>query len=226
MQGHDMALDPGSRAPFLIREEAVLDTWFSSALWPFSTLGWPDETPELKRYYPTDVLVTGFDIIFFWVAPMMMMGLHFMKEAPLHTVYIHALVPVGAGAEAAEASRRFGSIDAGSSVHLSFGIVYCDWSRELSNPVLRGPDGPAKTETQAMVAFVRDQILALLHPFMPFVTEELWSLTAEAGVARERLLALAPWPLLSELEDVAAEAEFGWVVDVITAMRSFRTEMH
>ena len=74
------------------RDEDVLDTWFSSALWPFSTLGWPDETPELKRFYPTSVLVTGFDIIFFWVARMMMMGLHFMKEVPFHDVYIHALV--------------------------------------------------------------------------------------------------------------------------------------
>ena len=74
------------------RDEDVLDTWFSSALWPFSTLGWPENTPELKRYYPTSVLVTGFDIIFFWVARMMMMGLHFMKEVPFHTVYIHALV--------------------------------------------------------------------------------------------------------------------------------------
>ena len=76
----------------LKRDEDVLDTWFSSALWPFSTLGWPDKTPELKRYYPTSVLVTGFDIIFFWVARMMMMGLHFMKEVPFHDVYIHALV--------------------------------------------------------------------------------------------------------------------------------------
>jgi valyl-tRNA synthetase len=77
----------------------VLDTWFSSALWPFSTLGWPDETPELERYYPTDVLVTGFDIIFFWVARMMMMGLHFMKAVPFHTVYIHALVRDEKGAK-------------------------------------------------------------------------------------------------------------------------------
>jgi valyl-tRNA synthetase len=76
----------------LTRDEDVLDTWFSSALWPFSTLGWPDKTPELARYYQTDVLVTGFDIIFFWVARMMMMGLHFMKEEPFHTVYVHALV--------------------------------------------------------------------------------------------------------------------------------------
>src|SRR6185369_3784342 len=91
-QARDMALDPEKRAPFLMRDEDVLDTWFSSALWPFSTLGWPDQTAELARFYPTDVLVTGFDIIFFWVARMMMMGLHFMKEVPFRTVYIHALV--------------------------------------------------------------------------------------------------------------------------------------
>src|SRR3546814_351801 len=81
--GHDVELS---------RDEDVLDTWFSSALWPFSTLGWPDQTPELERYYPGDVLITGFDIIFFWVARMMMMGIHFMGEVPFHTVYIHALV--------------------------------------------------------------------------------------------------------------------------------------
>ena len=83
----------------MTRDEDVLDTWFSSALWPFSTLGWPDETPELERYYPTNVLVTGFDIIFFWVARMMMMGLHFMKEVPFKTVYIHALVRDEKGAK-------------------------------------------------------------------------------------------------------------------------------
>src|SRR6202043_3127779 len=87
-----IATSDDRRASFLTRDEDVLDTWFSSALWPFSTLGWPDEAPELKRYYPTSALVTGFDIIFFWVARMMMMGLHFMKEVPFHTVYIHALV--------------------------------------------------------------------------------------------------------------------------------------
>ena len=87
------------RATFLKRDEDVLDTWFSSALWPFSTLGWPDETPELKRYYPTNALVTGFDIIFFWVARMMMMGLHFMKEVPFRDVYIHALVRDERGAK-------------------------------------------------------------------------------------------------------------------------------
>src|SRR4029077_9690980 len=81
-QAREMAEDPEKRAPFLLRDEHVLDTWFSSGLWPFTTLGWPDQTPELERYYPTNVLVTGFDIIFFWVARMMMLGLHFMKEVP------------------------------------------------------------------------------------------------------------------------------------------------
>ena len=98
-QGREMALDRNKRDGFITRDEDVLDTWFSSALWPFSTLGWPDETPEVKRYYPTNVLVTGFDIIFFWVARMMMMGLHFMKEAPFSTVYIHALVRDEKGAK-------------------------------------------------------------------------------------------------------------------------------
>ncbi len=98
-QGREMALDRNKREGFITRDEDVLDTWFSSALWPFSTLGWPDDTPEVKRYYPTDVLVTGFDIIFFWVARMMMMGLHFMKEVPFSTVYIHALVRDEKGAK-------------------------------------------------------------------------------------------------------------------------------
>src|SRR5437660_4115950 len=87
-----MAQDPAKREGFITRDEDVLDTWFSSGLWPFSTLGWPDKTPELVRYYPTDVLVTGFDIIFFWVARMMMQGIHFMGDVPFRTVYIHALV--------------------------------------------------------------------------------------------------------------------------------------
>ncbi len=321
MQGHDMALDPDSRAPFLIRDEDVLDTWFSSALWPFSTLGWPDETPELARYYPTNTLVTGFDIIFFWVARMMMMGLHFMKDVPFRTVYIHALVRDEKGAkmskskgnvidplvlideygadalrftlaamaaqgrdiklaksrvegyrnfatklwnacrfaemngcatlpgfmpqeaaetlnrwiaheaartvrEVTEAIEAYRFNDAASAVYRFVWNVYCDWYLELAKPVLLGPDSEAKTETQAMVAFVRDHILALLHPFMPFITEELWAVTAEGGVARGDLLTLSPWPLLLDLEDEAAEAEIGWVVDLITAIRSVRTEMN
>src|ERR1700740_2860402 len=98
-QGAEMARDPARREGFITRDEDVLDTWFSSGLWPFSTLGWPDDDTDVKRYYPTDVLVTGFDIIFFWVARMMMMGLHFMKEAPFPTVYIHALVRDEKGAK-------------------------------------------------------------------------------------------------------------------------------
>src|ERR1700689_1931810 len=102
-EGHDIAPDPEGRSRFardyIKRDEDVLDTWFSSALWPFSTLGWPDETPELKRFYPTSTLVTGFDIIFFWVARMMMMGLHFMKDVPFHDVYIHRLVRDASGAK-------------------------------------------------------------------------------------------------------------------------------
>jgi valyl-tRNA synthetase len=320
MQGHDMALDPASRAPFLIRDEDVLDTWFSSALWPFSTLGWPDRSAALDRYYPTDVLVSGFDIIFFWVARMMMMGLHFMHKVPFSTVYIHALVRDEKGAKmskskgnvidplelidqyGADALRftlaamaaqgrdiklvrsrvegyrnfatklwnacRFAEMngcatlagfephevedvlnrwiaheteraatevtqaiatyrfnDAANAIYRFVWNVYCDWYLELAKPVLLGPDSVAKTETQATVAWVRDQILALLHPFMPFITEELWAVTAEGGVARDGLLALGPWPLLAALEDVPAEAEIGWLIDLVAAIRSVRTEM-
>ncbi|HVX99685.1 MAG TPA: valine--tRNA ligase [Pseudorhodoplanes sp.] len=305
----------------LYRDEDVLDTWFSSALWPFSTLGWPEQTAELKRYYPTDVLVTGFDIIFFWVARMMMMGLHFMKEAPFHTVYIHRLVrdekgakmskskgnvidPLGIiddyGADAlrfalargaaqghdiklstqhVENNRNFATKlwnaarfvefngaarvagfdpksaseplnrwiahetakaareitdaiidyrfnDAANAAYRFVWNVYCDWYVELSKPVLTGPDGPAKTETRAMAAWALDEILKLLHPFMPFITEELWRVTAEQGPKRERLLALSPWPALEGLTDDAAEAEIGWVIDLITAVRSIRAEMN
>jgi valyl-tRNA synthetase len=305
----------------LKRDEDVLDTWFSSALWPFSTLGWPDQTPELKRYYPTSVLVTGFDIIFFWVARMMMMGLHFMKEIPFHTVYIHALVRDERGAKMSkskgnvidplhliddysadalrftlaamaaqgrdiklatsrvEGYRNFGTKlwnaarfaemngvtraakfdpkstketlnrwilgeaaratkevtaaietykfnDAANAVYRFVWSIYCDWYIELAKPVLTGADGVAKTETRATVAFVQDEILKLLHPFMPFVTEELWRLTAEQGENREGLLTLAPWPRLEGLENEKAEAEIGWLIDLVSAVRSVRSEMN
>jgi valyl-tRNA synthetase len=347
-QGREMALDRNKRANFITRDEDVLDTWFSSALWPFSTLGWPDDTPEVRRYYPTDVLVTGFDIIFFWVARMMMMGLHFMKQVPFSTVYIHALVRDERGAkmskskgnvidplhliddfgadalrftltamaaqgrdiklaesrvegyrnfatklwnacrfaemnacvqpaafdaaeakqtlnrwiahETARASRevteaieayRFN--DAAGAIYRFVWNVYCDWYLELAKPVLMGEEGTGKSETRAMLAWARDQILKLLHPFMPFITEELWEVTAR----RDSLLALTPWPrktntltpeqlammstsvpndplmlpVLSALDaadfsDPAAEAEIGWVVDLVTAIRSVRAEMN
>ncbi|MGA2997244.1 valine--tRNA ligase [Bradyrhizobium sp.] len=347
-QGREMSLDRNKREGFITRDEDVLDTWFSSALWPFSTLGWPDDTPEVKRYYPTNVLVTGFDIIFFWVARMMMMGLHFMKEAPFSTVYIHALVRDEKGAkmskskgnvidplhlideygadalrftlaamaaqgrdiklaasrvegyrnfatklwnacrfaemnacaaptafdpakttqtlnrwiahetsratrEVTEAIEAYRFNDAAGATYRFVWNVYCDWYLELAKPVLMGEDGEAKAETRATVAWARDEILKLLHPFMPFITEELWAVTA----SREGLLALAPWsrkvneltvdqvalmaaaspiepmPALAlpvvdtaEFTDPAAEAEIGWVVDLVTAIRSVRAEMN
>ena len=323
--GRDIAADPERRARFaneyLKRDEDVLDTWFSSALWPFSTLGWPDQTPELKRFYPTSALVTGFDIIFFWVARMMMMGLHFMKEVPFHDVYIHALVRDATGAKmskskgnvidplelideyGADALRftlaamaaqgrdiklsaqrvegnrnfatklwnaaRFAEIngcardpdfdphhaketlnrwiahetakagrevtaaieaykfnDAANAIYRFVWNVYCDWYLELIKPVLTGPDGAAKTETRAAAAWALDEILKLLHPFMPFVTEELWQVTAEQGVKRDHMLALDAWPVHDGLDDPAAEAEIGWVIDLITAIRSVRVEMN
>jgi valyl-tRNA synthetase len=324
-RGRVIAADAQERTRFLDeylrRDEDVLDTWFSSALWPFSTLGWPDETPELARYYPTSVLVTGFDIIFFWVARMMMMGLHFMQEVPFPDIYIHALVRDERGAKmskskgnivdpldliqqyGADALRftlaamaaqgrdiklstqrvegyrnfatklwnaaRFAEIngcvrvagfdprsaketlnrwiahetaratrevadallsykfnEAAGSVYRFVWNVFCDWYVELAKPYLTGPDGAAKTETRAMAAWALDEILKLLHPFMPFATEELWRVTGETGPKRDGLLALAAWPEHHGLDDAAAEAEIGWFIDLITAVRSVRAEMN
>ncbi|MGC1695688.1 MAG: valine--tRNA ligase, partial [Pseudolabrys sp.] len=305
----------------LHRDEDVLDTWFSSALWPFSTLGWPDATPELKRFYPTSTLVTGFDIIFFWVARMMMMGLHFMPEVPFHDVYIHRLVrdasgakmskskgnvvdPLGvidefgadalrftlarnvapghdirlgpqdvennrnfatklwnaarfvefngaarvegfdpksaketlnrwiahetakAAAEITRAIEAYGFSEAAGAAYRFVWNVYCDWYVELSKPLLTGPDGAAKDETRACAAWALDEILKLLHPFMPFITEELWAVTAEQGPKRSSLLALSEWPKLEGLTDEKAEAEIGWLIELITAIRSIRAEMN
>ncbi|MGB5949694.1 MAG: valine--tRNA ligase [Parvibaculum sp.] len=303
----------------LKRDEDVLDTWFSSALWPFSTLGWPDQTPELKRYYKTDVLVTGFDIIFFWVARMMMMGLHFMNEVPFRDVYIHALVrdekgqkmsktkgnvidPLKLideyGADAlrftlaamaaqgrdiklatsrVEGYRNFGTKlwnaarfcemnecarvegfdpaavsqtvnkwivgeaartaarvteeieayrfnEAAGAIYRFVWNVFCDWYVEFIKPLLMGADEAAKAETRATAAWVLDQILLILHPFMPFMTEELWATTA--GPARESLLVTAPWPNLSSLGDAAADSEMDWVIRLISEVRSVRAEMN
>jgi valyl-tRNA synthetase len=304
----------------LIRDEDVLDTWFSSALWPFSTLGWPDDTEELKRFYPTSVLVTGFDIIFFWVARMMMMGLHFMEEIPFRDIYIHALVRDEKGAKmskskgnvidpldlidqyGADALRftltamaaqgrdiklatsrvegyrnfatklwnasRFAEMnqcgpvagfdpakvqttlnrwivgeaskalsdttaaieayrfnDAAAAAYRFVWNVVCDWYLELAKPVFMGEEGKAKDETRATVAWVLEQIYLLLHPFMPFITEELWAVTKGAA-PRDPVLALAAWPDLAGLEDPEAEAEIGWLVDLVAGIRSIRSEMN
>ena len=317
----DDMVSQGSHWQLLIRDEDVLDTWFSSALWPFSTLGWPDKTPEVARFYPTSTLVTGFDIIFFWVARMMMMGIHFMKEVPFKDVYIHRLVrdekgakmskskgnvvdPLGiiddygadalrftlargaaqghdirlspqtvennrnfatklwnaarfvefngamrvasfdprnaketlnrwiahetakAAREITEALEQHKFNDAANAAYRFVWNVYCDWYVELSKPFLTGPDGAAKDETRATAAWALDEILRLLHPFMPFITEELWRVTGEQGPKRERLLVLSDWPQIDGLDDPKAEAEIGWVIDLITAVRSVRAEMN
>jgi len=310
----------------LTRDEDVLDTWFSSALWPFSTLGWPDETPELARYYPTNVLVTGFDIIFFWVARMMMMGLHFMKDEdgqpvePFQTVYVHALVrdkngqkmskskgnvidplelidEYGADAlrftlaimaaqgrdvkldpariagyrnfgtklwnatrfaemngaksdphfvpEAAEltinrwiltelarterdvteALEAFRFNDAAGALYRFVWNEVCDWYLELLKPVFNGEDEGAKAEAQACSAYILEEIYKLLHPFMPFMTEELWAHTAGDGKERDTLVCHAEWPAPSYADDGAAD-EINWLIDLVSGIRSVRAEMN
>jgi valyl-tRNA synthetase len=314
-------IDDPSGPKKIWRDQDVLDTWFSSALWPFSTLGWPDETPELKRYYPTSALVTGFDIIFFWVARMMMMGLHFMHDVPFHDVYIHALVRDATGAKMSKSkgnvidplhlideygadslrftlaamaaqgrdiklstqrvegyrnfatklwnAARFSELnecsrpdgfdpgnlaitlnrwivgeagkaaaevtsaisayrfnDAANAAYRFVWNIFCDWYLELAKPLLQGADEAAKRETRAATSFVLDEILKLLHPFMPFITEELWSIESLGGAGRETCLALAAWPELSGYENAAAEAEIGFVVDIVSEVRSVRSEMN
>ncbi len=300
----------------LRRDEDVLDTWFSSALWPFSTLGWPEQTPELARFYPTSVLSTAFDIIFFWVARMMMMGLHFMKEVPFHTVYIHALVRDEKGQKMSKSkgnvidplefvekygadSLRFtlaamaaqgrdlrlseqrvegyrnfrtklwnaarftqmnecsygddfdpskvslplnqwlvhGAMqarddlnaaleayrfnDAAAVIYKFSWNLYCDWYLEFAKPVFGGENGAARDETRATAAWGLDQILIMLHPFMPFVTEDLWSKLAE----REEKLIHGQWPTLSYRNEESF-AEMNWVIDLVSQIRSLRTEMN
>jgi valyl-tRNA synthetase len=128
--------------------------------------------------------------------------------------------------EVTDAIEAYKFNDAAGALYRFIWNIYCDWYLELAKPVLGGIDGPAKAETRAMVAWVRDEILKLLHPFMPFVTEELWDVTAEQGAPRDGLLALTPWPSYARLSDHSAEAEIGWVIDVVTAIRSLRAEMN
>ena len=303
----------------LVRDPDVLDTWFSSALWPFSTLGWPEDTPEVKRYYQTDVLITGFDIIFFWVARMMMAGIHFMDEVPFHTVYIHALVRdehgqkmskskgnvidplelIGTyGADAlrftltafaaqgrdvklstqriegyrnfctklwnaarfcemnechpvkgfdpssvqltlnkwivgkvVEAERAMsGAIDtyrfndAASSIYQFTWNTFCDWYVEFAKPMFMGDDQDARAEIQATAAWVLDQILLLMHPITPFITEELWT---ELSDKRTSSIMIAEWPKLDDaLINTSANEEIDWVVRLISQVRTIRSEMN
>ncbi len=306
----------------LVRDPDVLDTWFSSALWPFSTLGWPDETPEVARYYPTSVLVTGFDIIFFWVARMMMAGIHFMDEVPFSDVYIHALVRDEKGAKMSKSKgnvmdplelideygadalrftltamaamgrdiklatarvqgyRNFGTklwnaarfcqmnecaapadfdpaavnltlnkwivggvAETAAAVNTALeeykfdqaagGIyqftwhTFCDWYVEFAKPVLQGDDAAAKAETRATAGWVLQQILKILHPFMPFITEELWESFGDGAEEGKGMLIHAAWPA-SDIAPVAPDAkeELDWVVRFITEVRTVRNELN
>jgi valyl-tRNA synthetase len=308
--------DPTKLVYPIWRDEDVLDTWFSSGLWPIGTLGWPDETPELEKYFPTSVLVTGQDILFFWVARMMMMQLAVVDDVPFHTVYLHGLVRDAKGkkmskslgnvidpleiideygadalrfANAAMASlggvlkldtqriagyRNFGTklwnacrfaemndvweghatgpaptpkatankwiigetartlaevnealeafrFDTAADALYKFvwGKV-CDWYVEFAKPLFDGPDA---AETRATMAWVLDQSMILLHPFMPFITEELWGTTGK----REKLLVHTDWPELpATLIDAAATREMTFVTTLIDDIRSARAQVH
>ncbi|MGQ3298162.1 valine--tRNA ligase [Reyranella sp.] len=303
----------------LERDPDVLDTWFSSALWPFSTLGWPDQTPEVAKYYPTSTLVTGWDILFFWVARMMMMGMHFMKEVPFRTVYLHGLVTDEKGQKmskskgnvidplelidkygadalrftmtslaASQAGRlrlaparvegarnfatklwnatRFAEMngaalpkgfdpasarlpvnkwmlgelaranlaidkaltdfrlnEAASTLYEFVWGIVCDWYVELTKPIVQGADGPEKDETRAVTAFVLRETVKLMHPVMPFITEELWDKLGHR--AEHGPLIGQPWPAPAAV-DAAADAEMGWLVKLIQDIRSARAELN
>ncbi|MBU2359909.1 MAG: valine--tRNA ligase, partial [Alphaproteobacteria bacterium] len=313
-------LTDGSKRFPLYRDPDVLDTWFSSGLWPFGTLGWPEDTPELERYFPGDVLITGQDILFFWVARMMMMSLAVMDDVPFHTVYLHQLVRDAKGEKmsktrgnvidplamidlygadalrfnnAAMAAiggvlkinedrikgyRNFGTklwnatrfaemndvftapavdgvpqatqtvnqwiigevakvreeVDAALTAYRfndAAGALYafvwgkvCDWYVEFSKPLLLDGADAEKTETQQVMRWVLEQSMTLLHPFMPFITEELWSLTG----TRTQMLALTPWPedLTADLVNPTAQAEMDWTIQLIDGVRSARAQMN
>ncbi len=300
------------------RDADVLDTWFSSGLWPIGTLGWPEDTPELRRYFPTSVLITGFDIIFFWVARMMMMQLAVVNQIPFHTVYVHALVrdekgkkmskslgnvldPLDLiddfGADAVRFTltsmaamgrdlklskdriagyRNFGTKiwnaarfaemngvwenhathitpprptatvnrwivgevararlavdealaayrfnDAANGLYAFVWGKVCDWYVEFAKPLLA--DEATAAETRETMAWVLDQCLILLHPIMPFVTEELWSTTGH----RPKPLIWADWPTYgADLIDADADREMNWVIALIEEIRSARAQMH
>jgi valyl-tRNA synthetase len=301
----------------LMRDPDVLDTWFSSGLWPIGTLGWPEPTPELAKYFPTSVLVTGADILFFWVARMMMMQLAVVNEIPFHTVYLHGLVrdakgkkmskslgnvidpleiideygadalrfanaamaslggvlkldtqriagyrnfgtklwnacrfaemngvwegyatqsappqasatvnrwiigeTAKAAAEVSEALENYRFDQAADALYKFVWGKVCDWYVEFAKPLF---DGEQAAETRATMAWVLDQSMILLHPMMPFITEELWATTG----TRAKMLVHTDWPELSPaLIDAASMAEMTWVTSLIDEIRSARAQVH
>ncbi len=306
----------GGRA--LRRDPDVLDTWFSSGLWPFGTLGWPHDTPELRKYFPTDVLITGQDILFFWVARMMMMSQAVLGEDPFHTVYLHQLVRDEKGqkmsktkgnvidpleivdefgadalrftmaqmaaiggvlklstdrikgyrnfttklwnaarfAEMNDALGGDGSLpaptasankwiigevarlresvdealdalrfnDAANALYAFTWGKLCDWYLEFSKPLLNSEDAEIIAETRATMAWAIDQTLIMLHPIMPFITEEIWGLSG----AREKMLVHTDWPEYTKaaLLDESADAQMNWTISLIEAIRSARAQMN
>jgi valyl-tRNA synthetase len=293
----------------------VLDTWFSSALWPFVTLGWPEKNKIFEKHYPTNVLVTGFDIIFFWVARMMMMGLHFTKEVPFSQVYIHALVldskgqkmskskgnvidplklidAYGADAvrftlssaaapgrdiklseDKVEANRNFATKfwnatryaqmngcalsdtffpetcqhplnqwivseikdverivhktlmayrfhEASNALYEFLWKTFCDWYLEFTKPLLSGEDEEMAQETRNAFSWALGQVCHLLHPLMPFITEEIWQALGGKG-----LLISAPWPTYSEQKFMQSKTEINWIIELISELRSLRSEL-
>lgn len=309
---YNLSQDPTHLVYPVWRDPDVLDTWFSSGLWPIGTLGWPEKTPEMERYFPTDVLVTGFDIIFFWVARMMMMQLEVMGDVPFHTVYVHGLVRDEKGAKMSkskgnvidpltlideygadamrftltsmaamgrdpklgpkhvEANRNFvtkiwnatrfaemngvrgggarpqpqhtvnrwiiGEVarirmatdaaletyrfnDAASGLYAFVWGKVCDWYVEFAKPLF---DGDHAQETRATMGWVLDQCYLMLHPIMPFVTEELWALTGD----RSGMLVHGDWPDCGgDLIDADADRQMNWVIALIEALRSARAQM-
>ena len=305
----------------IFQDPDVLDTWFSSGLWPFATMGWPNDTEDLKRFYPTSVVVTAFDIIFFWVARMMMQGLHLTGQVPFKDVYIHAIVRDEKGAKMSkskgnvidplvlvdkygadalrftlsamaamgrdirlseqriEGYRNFGTKlwnaakfaqmneckpvagfdplsckqivnkwivgeaakcakavtkniesyrfnDAADAAYKFSRGSYCDWYLELIKPIMDEGDQDAIAETRACTAWAFDQILKTLHPFMPFITEELWSEMA-GDAARETFLMNANWPVMDDRYiNAQAETDIAWLIELVTEVRSVRAEMN
>ncbi|HSM53949.1 MAG TPA: valine--tRNA ligase [Erythrobacter sp.] len=301
----------------LTRDNDVLDTWFSSALWPFATLGWPENTELLEKHYPNNLLISGFDILFFWDARMMMMGYYNMGQRPWEKLYLHGLVRAADGAKMSKSKRNvvdpLGLIDQYGADALRFFMAamesqgrdikmdekrvegyrnfatklwnatrfcqsngigastsvaapeaklaanqwiigevaqtvaaleaamadlrfdatantiyhfvwdrFCDWYLELIKPVFQGEaDSPAAQETRAVAGWALDQILVMLHPFMPFITEELWHAQGE----REYELILAKWPEPDASVSKEATDAIDWVIELTTAVRSAKNEL-
>ena len=305
----------------IYRDPDVLDTWFSSALWPFGTLGWPEQTKDLERHYPNDLLISGFDILFFWDARMAMQGIQFMKEVPWKRLYLHGLVraedgskmskskgnvvdPLGLidqyGADAlrffmaamesqgrdikmddkrVEGYRNFATklwnasrfcevngigasktraapqaalpvnrwiiseivetqqaldkaltdlrFDAAANTIYHFTWDrFCDWYLELIKPVLQGEDAEAADETRIVAGWVLDQIIVMLHPFMPFITEELWHAMAAENGGRSYDLIVAKWPEPEAPVDAVAKAEVEWLIKLVSEVRSAKVELN